>query len=222
MSTWQYFKFTVDSAKKLSKQDLENIFISEIKNGTLDSTLCNAHYAMFLHLIDLGYSLNDINLKMSPSYRIIENHTYIELVHYADDELHDVAFKDINKLCSDEINFIFDNSDEQDIKTLRDELNGICNDHYFDDIDKIKSRFDLAFHTTCSHIYGNYISNIDDAVKFCIDDVNMSSEKQLLMKHYKRLTDFFTKNFENILNKTKKYSPKDYNEYKDLYNSLKV
>ena len=224
MGRREYFKFTLDSYKKLSKGDLLDMFISGVKNNTLDTTLSEYHYLSFLYLFDKGYTLNDIDIRISPNYRLIDNNDYIELFSFNEDKADSIIHTRFHTICLDEITSIVNKLNEQEINDIIEELNEKWTSSYYENTKDIIELYTNKLILRCKKAFNNKVSDMDEVVTRFIKSLKLK-QRHIMLRYYNQLIDFFTNEFKCMFTKYNIYSPISYNDYykyKRLYESLKV
>lgn len=215
-----YFKFTLDSYRKLSKQDILDILLTNMKNGTLDSTMPKSHYMEFLYLFDNGYSINEFITNVS-KYTLIKNNIYVTKFYYDMDVLYREYSTIIDNKCKHAMIDILNSIDKNDIDIMRKIGCRIKSDDEL--IYWLSSDFSYACSTnslsnfnanTCSKYKYN---NIEDMVdEFIIHSIEPAT-RQVLSSHRDKFFNFYNSEFENCYNITSKYIEGDPIEYKQLY-----
>lgn len=212
-----YFKFTLDSPKKLSKQELMTILSNQMKNGTLESDLNKDLYIRLLYLSKCNYSIDEF-ISIVNKYVLIKDNTYIAKFYHDPDNYLESYRMSIEYICEHTIIELFDRIDSNEKKIL---LKKPPNDLIASQNFLVPCEIDFINH------YSNFlswqcnptqVSNIDDIFDNYIKDE--SKERANIFLKYRSLIMNSLDTLNNCFNITKNYS--EITDLEKLYESLKV
>ena len=210
----EYFKFTLDNYKKLSKSDLLNILWTNMKTGTLESTLNKGYYSILLYLCSSKYSLD--NFVRLSKYRLIKDNTYVAKFYHDDSSCIIYNFEMITK-CKLAMYKIFDKLSEDDKNTLQTIGNYVTYD--IKDEERLINQYVEYLTETCSSYVIEYVSNIDDLFDRLNKGPCRPEAVKILLKYQNDLINLFDTELGDCLKITTNYSNI---ELADLYNSLSI
>lgn len=208
-----YFKFTLDSYKKLSRIDLLDIIMTNIKNDTFESTLFNIEYIKIIYLIEKGYPLSGA-IHVIPDYRLIKDNTYIGRFYYDNDTITYMYCEYVKKACFTGMKTLFYNLDEEDKENFRKSYPY----KYFDD-DSLIKHYVNPLYMSCNNLS---TKDFDNKFTNFISYISTYQERQMLKQYYNKFLDFYNNEFQNCYNKANKHQTKEYYEFKELYDSLAI
>lgn len=216
----EYFKFTMNLYKKLSKFELLNILVTNIQNETLESTLNEDDYIWFQYLLDKGESFTEL-LHMMPGYRLIKDNKYIGRFYYDKFEFNNMHRNHKAVECINAMTTIFNKFEKKDKDALQKEY--AFTHSYIDNEKLIYYYSNILYHSCVGIGLLSITSNMDE--KFFdhfIFDLHTKQEKQIMSLYRNQFLEFFDREFHSCFEKAIRYTQQDDVEMEELYDSLKI
>lgn len=192
------FRFTADTEQKLSVSEIRNIFIDNIKHGTLESTLNRNEYFIISYLIEKSM-LPEI--KIVPDYKQIDATTYVAEFYYDIQNLIPLYNAEIDDALIPQIIDIFISIDEENL-----------------DYSSIAIKFVQTFHGTFIGYRKNLEEFIDISFNRLIDENPYLKKK--LTEHRDKFVDVINNELGNCFDKALKCKCDNtiYHSYKEYVN----